>query len=236
MKTIDTTTIGEGIALRKPSRIAGWAYLLIIIIPGLSMLIISPKITVNDDVVATINNIVANEVLYRIDSTITLLMFVAVVILALALYDILMPVNKPLAKLALFWRYAEALIGIIATLGNFLLLSFITGENNLERFGTEKFYALSELLLGIYWESTIIIFVLLGIGSIIVFYLFFKTTLIPKALSIWGILSYSLVLIGALIGLIFSGDTYLILGSQTILFELVIGCWLLFKGLHVTEK
>jgi hypothetical protein len=143
MKPSNPTIKVEGIAFQKPARIAGWTYLLIIIIPGLSMLLIDPIITVKNDVVATINNIVANELLYRIDSTITLLMFLAVVILALALYDIVMPVNKPLAKLALYWRYAEALIGIIATLGNFLLVSFITSENNLERFGTEKFYALS---------------------------------------------------------------------------------------------
>jgi hypothetical protein len=83
---------------------------------------------------------------------------------------------------------------------------------------------------------TPVIFILFALGSIIVFYLFLKSQFIPKSLSISGIGSYSLVLIGALISLIYSGNAYMILGSQTILFEMVIGCWLLFKGIKISEK
>ena len=221
----------KSLNLQKTAKVAGIAYLLIIIIPMLSLLFVNPIITVEGDNIATLKNIVANEIIFRIDNTITLLMFVAVIILALALYKILKPVNKQLALIALFWRFAEALIGIVAVLVNFILLSFISNEHNIERMGEDSFYALAELLLGVYWDTTIIIFVLLGIGSIIVFYLFLKSKFIPKALAIGGIISYSLVTIGAFISLIFGGEAYMILGSQTILFELVIGCWLLFKGL-----
>jgi hypothetical protein len=200
------------------------------------MLIIDPKITVSNDTIATINNIIANELLFRIDSTITLLMFVGVIILALALYKILRPVNKQLAQLALLWRFAEAIVGLVAMLGSFILLTFITNESNVEKFGSKQFYAIAEILHGFYWEVTPIIFILLALGSIIVFYLFLKSQFIPKALSILGIVSYSLVLIGALISLIFSGNAYMYLGSQTIIFELVIGCWLFFKGIKVSNN
>ena len=224
------------ISQNKAAKVAGLAYVLIIIIPLLSMLIIDSKITVSGDIVATINNIIANELLYRIDTTITLLMYVGVVILSLALYTILKPVNKQLAQLALLWRFAEALLGIFATLSSFILLLFIKGENSIEKFGTDQFYALAEFIHEIHWDVTVSIFVLLALGSIIVFYLFFKSGLIPKPLAIWGIISYILVLIGALISLIFSGNAYMILGSQTILFEIVIGCWLLFKGLNISNN
>jgi hypothetical protein len=197
------------------------------------MFFIDSRITVRGDVVATINNIIAKELLFRIDTTITLLMFIGVVILSLVLYKILKPVNKHLARLALLWRFAEAILGIFAALSSFIVLLFLTGENNLEIFGTEQFYALSELILGIYWEATITIFILLALGSMINFYLFHISKYIPKVLAIWGIVSYTLVLIGALTSLIFSGNAYMILGSQAILFEIVIGCWLLFKGVNV---
>jgi len=226
----------SGLGLTKTVKTAGLAYVLIIVVPLLSMLLIDPKITVSDDIVATINNIIANEVLFRLDTTITLLMFVGVVILALALYKILKPVNKQLAQLALLWRFAEAIVGMVAVLSSYILLTFITSEGNIEKFGSEQFYALAEMLHGFYWNVTPVIFILLAVGSIIVFYLFLKSRFIPKALSIWGIASYSLVLIGSLISLIFSGDAYMILGSQTIIFELVIGFWLLFKGINVSES
>ena len=85
----------------------------------------------------------------------------------------------------------------------------------------------------IYWEATIIIFVLLALGSIINFYLFLKSKYIPRGLAIWGLVSFTLVLIGALISLVFSGNAYMLLGAQAILFEIVIGYWLLFKGLRI---
>jgi len=199
------------------------------------MLLNDPKITVNGDPISTIHNIIANELSFRIDSTITLLMIVGFIILALALYKIRRPVNKQLAQLALLWRFAEAIVRMVVILSNFILLSLITDESNLERFGSEQYYALAEILHNFYWEATPVIFILLAVGSIIVFYLFMKLRFIPKLLSIFGHISYSLVLIGALIGLIFSGNAYMILGSQTIIFELVIGCWLLFKGINISE-
>ena len=234
MKTNNSITYGEGFAIQKTAKVAGLAYVLIIVVPLLSMLLIDPKITVSENIVATINNIIANELLFRIDSTITLLMFIGVVILALALYKILKSVNKQLAQLALLWRFAEAIVGIVAALSNFILLSLITKESNIEILGKEQFYSLAEFIHGIYWKVTPVIFILLALGSIIVFYLFYKSKLIPKALSILGIVSYSLVLIGALISLIYGGNAYMILGSQTILFEIVIGCWLFFKGVNIS--
>lgn len=222
-------------SIQKTAKTAGLAYVLIIIVPFLSMILLTPKIEVEGDIIATINNIIANELMFRIDSTITLLMFVGVIVLALALYKLLKPVNKQLAQLALLWRFAEAIVGIIAILSNFILLTLVTNESNIARFGTEQFYALAEILYKFYWEVTPVIFVLLAVGSIIVFYLFLKSQLIPKVLSILGIISYSLVLIGALISLVFSGNAHMILGSQTIIFELVIGFWLIFKGVNTSN-
>jgi len=195
------------------------------------MLFIDPNITVKGDSVATIDNILAKELLFRIDTTISLFMFIGVVLLSLTLYIILKPINAYLAKLALLWRVSEGLVGIFAVLGNLAVLLLLTGENRISGFDREQLYTLAEFILNFYWEATLAIFVLMALGSIIYFYLFLKSGYIPKALSIWGIVSYSLVLLGAIISLINSGNAYMLLGSQAILFEIVIGCWLLFKGI-----
>ena len=123
----------EKISRNKIARIAGLTYLLTVIIPLLSMLFIDSRITVNGDVVATVNNIVANELLFRINTTIDLLMFIGVVVLSVALFEILRYVNKPLAHLALLLRLSEAVIGMLAVLSSFIALSFASGENNLEK-------------------------------------------------------------------------------------------------------
>lgn len=60
------------------AKAAGIAFLLIVVVPMLSILFIETRISVTDDIVATIDNILANEWLFRIDATISLLMFIGV--------------------------------------------------------------------------------------------------------------------------------------------------------------
>jgi len=219
------------ISQNKAARLAGLTYLVVIITPLISLIFIDPIINVTGDLAATLINIIENETLYRIAITMDLLMYIGVTLLALTLYKVLKPINSFLAKLALFYRVTEAIIGIIAVLSYTVVLLILKAENFLI-FDKSQLYALAEVVQNFYWQTTIFIFVFLAIGSILCFYLFLKSNYIPKALSIWGIISYSLVLIGALISLIFSGNIYMILGSQTILFEIVIGVWLLYKGIR----
>jgi hypothetical protein len=109
------------------ARVAGLAYVIIIMlgILGVGFLIESNIVSGND--VATVNNIMANELLFRIGISGEIMMFVLVVLLSLALYVILKTVNQNLALLALFWRLGEAIIGgcitVISGLIPLLLLS-----------------------------------------------------------------------------------------------------------------
>ena len=219
----------------KAAIIAGFMYLFIIITPLLSLIFIDSKIVMEGNVAATINNIMANELLFRISTAINLIIFVSVVILAIALYVTLKPVNKNLSLLALSWRLGEAIFGSVAVLSSLIILLLLNGKNYLTVFGTEQFQAIVGLFLDIYWSCTIIIFVFLALGSIVFFYLFLKSKYIPKILAIWGIFSFLLVLIGALVSLIFSNNAFMIFGAQAILFEIVIGFWLLFKGVKIPE-
>lgn len=54
---------------RKAAKIAGAAYLFIILGSLLSMILVDAKLTVAGDTVATANNIMANELLFRIGIT-----------------------------------------------------------------------------------------------------------------------------------------------------------------------
>jgi hypothetical protein len=102
------TTRAADVSLRKTVRVAGFLYLIIIVTSLLSMIFIDSKLIVPGDDAATFNNIMANELLFRIGVAYDLTMFASVVILAWALYVILKTVNKNLALLGLFWRLGEA--------------------------------------------------------------------------------------------------------------------------------
>lgn len=102
-------------SLRKATRVAGLAYMLIIIIGVLKVNFLESGIIMQGDGAATANNIIANELLFRIGIVSEIVMFVLVVVLSLALYVILKPVNRNLALAALFLRFGEGIIGAVVT-------------------------------------------------------------------------------------------------------------------------
>ena len=94
---------------QKAARVAGLVYVLIIITNLLSLILVDSKIFVEGDTAATINNIMANELLFRIDAAYKIIMYASVVILSLALYSTLKPVSRDLALLGHSWRLGEAM-------------------------------------------------------------------------------------------------------------------------------
>jgi len=75
--------------------------------------------------------------------------------------------------------------------------------------------------------------VFIGIGSIIFCYLFFISRLIPRWLSLFGIIAFSFVLLESLVLLTYPMDPWIFPGLTAVVFEIVIGLWLMIKGIRV---
>lgn len=214
--------------IKKNAKISGFMFLLVIVSSLLALIILDPKIK-------TITDIIKNEVYFRLDVAYTLFMYIGVIILATYLYRTLKHINKTLASLAWALRLAEGILGGVKVLCFSIVLLLLNGENHSQIFEVEQLHAFAELFRNAYWAMTIVIFSFLGLGSIAFFILFLKSKYIPKAISIWGICSYTLVTLGSFISIIFDNNAYIILGSQTIIFEIFIGAWLLFKGINIKQ-
>ena len=113
---------------RKAARVAGFMFLFSLIVPSLNWAFVLSKFIVAESAIATANNIMANELLFRIGISIELIMSVGLLVLALALYKILKPVNKNLALLALYLKLAEAIIVAVIVLVYFIALQILNGE------------------------------------------------------------------------------------------------------------
>jgi hypothetical protein len=214
--------------IQRNAKISGFFFLLIILSSLVVLAFLDPKI-------GTIKDIAENETYFRIDIGYTLFMYICVLILNSYLYRTLKYVDKSLATVAWSLRLAEGILGGVKVLCFLLVLLILNGENHTQLFNNEQLYAWGEVFTNAYWEMTKVIFSFLGLGSVAYFILFLKSKYIPKAISIWGICSYSLVAIGSFISIIGDNNAYMILGSQTILFEIFIGAWLLFKGLNISQ-
>ncbi len=224
---------------RKAAKVAGLIFLFIVIGWTLNWTLVDSKLIVAGNATATVNNIMANELLFRIGITNQLIFSISGVVLALALYIILKPVNKNLALLALFLKLTEAILGAVIALCSFIALLILKGQA-LTVFEPEQIQTLVGLFLNGRISISAIPMVFLGINLMVFFYLLFKSKYVPRILAGFGILSYALIFIYALITLLLPNYAAILIIQifcwvPSILFELVIGLWLLFKGVNVQQ-
>jgi len=82
--------------------------------------------------------------------------------------------------------------------------------------------------------------VFLGLDMIVFSYLFFKSKYIPRILAGFGILSFALILIHALMYILVPKCAampinQIVFWAPSGLFEMIIGVWLLSRGLNVQQ-
>ena len=213
-------------------------FLFAFIVPTLNWALGLSKLIVADNVIATAKNIIANELLFRIGLTIELIMSVGLVVLAVALYTILKPVNRNVALLALSLKLVEASVVAAIVLVYFIALQMLNGAASLTAISPEQLQASVGFLLNQHTVLYSTPMVFLGLDMMIFFYLFYKSKYIPGILAGFGILSFALILIHAL-GHILAPNYAAMLIIQVICYtpsgiaEIVVGIWLLSKGLKV---
>ncbi len=183
----------------------------------------------------------ANQFLFRINIVNELITSVVIVVLAITLYAILKSVNKNLALLALFLKLIEAILWAVIALGHFIALLVLNGQASLTVFEPEQVQALVGLFLNVHISVTAIPGVFLGLNLMIFLYLLFKSKYVPNILAAFGVFSYALIFIYDLL-FIFSPNYATILIIQiigwgpSILFEIIIGFWLLIEGINVQSQ
>ena len=105
-------------------------------------------------------------------------------------------------------------------------------------FETAQLQALVGLFLNVQTVGLYIVMIFMGLGGTIFCYLFFKSKYIPRILAAWGILTYSIMLIFSFVNILFPNLPEMIsivLYTPGGLFELIIGFWLLIKGVNVEQ-
>lgn len=226
--------------LNKTARIAGFLFLFTFMGPLFYGAFVFPKLTVAGNAIATANNILANELLFRIGIINELVCSVGALVFALVLYIILKPINKNLVLLALFLKLTEAILLAVIALGHFLALLILNGAASLTVFQLEQVQTLVGSFINLYFHVGAFTMVFHGLNSMVFIYLLFKSRYVPRILSGFGVLSYALIFIFSVMTILAPHYmTILIIQviflAPSILTELIIGSWLLIKGAKVQQ-
>ena len=218
------------------TKIAGITYALIIIIAMFPSMIFDIGSLLKAENAA--NNMVCKEGLFRIAIAVEFLMFVLVMVLSWALYALLKPVNKNLALLGLIFRFGEALLGCVVIMFILTILIFLSGAEYLQAFEPAQLQALARSFLKLYGVGYDILLFIMGVGGVVYCYLFYISSYIPRVLSIWGMITYSTMVVYGFVNIaVHNAPSELAYAmAPGALFELTIGLWLVFKGISVNQN
>ena len=223
------------------SRGAGFGYLIIFITGIFSNFFVIENLIIPGNAVATANNIIGNDFLFRIGILSFIIMVLFDVLLAWALYVILIPVNKNLSLLSGWLRLINSAIFAIAIYNLFSVLQILSGAEYMKVFETGQLYAQMMLLLNTFNNTWLIGLVFFGFHLFILGYLIVKSGYISKTIGVLLIIAGFGYLIDSFANFLlpnyndYKNIFLMIVVIPGVIGELSFTFWLLFKGAKIPD-
>lgn len=212
---------------RKMEIIAGVGFLLAIIFGILGLSLTETYITDLDFTVIS-NNVTS----IRIGAIVTMFMALSVMMISLAFYPILKKKSSSLALGYVGLRFIEGFIFIINAV---ILLTLITLSKDITN--VEFNNSIGHLLLEArnHLGHVALDMAIFSVAALILYYLLFKFKLVPKWLSVWGLIASVIYMLAAymvLFGFEPLSPAYIAMNIPLALNEVVLGIFLIVKGFN----
>src|SRR5579862_1255923 len=172
-----------GTSPRPRAKITSVFYLLYFL-AAVAELIFLKGLVVNGDAASTANNILAHQPLFRLGLATGLIATACYVAVTALFYDLFKPVNRSLSLLAAFFSLVGCAILAFASLFQLAPLVVLGGAQYLSVFKVEQLRALASLFLELYGLTVSICFVFFGVYCVLLGYLIFWSSFLPRFLGV----------------------------------------------------
>ena len=170
-----------------------------------------------------------------IGALLVLLMGIALSMIPVMLFPIFRKHNEVLAIGAIVFRGALEAVTYIAIAASWLLLLTLSREYiKAGAPDASYFQTMGVLLLKAGDWIAQILAIVFSLGALAIYYLFYRSKLIPRWLSIWGLIGAVLYLAAPLLAMF--GIVFEILMAPLALQEMVLAIWLIARGFSSTEN
>ncbi len=157
--------------------------------------------------------------------------------IAISLYPILRKYREGLALGAVGFRLIEGVFYIVGVIG---ILSLVTLSQEFVKAGSPDssyFQTLGALLLaGYHWAGNVGSLLAFCLGALIYYYIFFQTKLVPRWLSVWGLVGAALCMVAGLLVMFRAigpmSTVQIVLALPIGVQEMVLAVWLIVKGFN----
>src|SRR5271166_1814718 len=214
------------------ARITGVVYLLYFLTAVSGELFIR-GIIVSGDPAATATNILAHERLFRLSAAVGLIATALYIAVTVLFYGLFKPVNKTVALLAAFFSLVGCAIQAFGSLFRVAPLVVLEGSPYLSVFKVDQLQTVALMSIKLNVQATYIYLVFFGLFNLLIGYLIFKSTFLPRILGVLMALSG----LGWLAFLSPSLANYLLIYIEVlgIIAEASLMLWLLVKGVNVPK-
>ena len=215
------------------ARVVGFLYLIIFCLGIFGELFVRQNLIVPGDAATTVNNIMDSESLFRLTLVIGLIRNTCLILLPLVLYKLLKPINKTIALVMVILALVSVGIAMVNMINDYAVLLLLSGADYLTAFGVDQLHAQVMFFLDLQTYGAFIP-QFLSLWLILVGYLVFKSSFLPRILGI-------LLIIGGL-GFVIDSITFVLfpnfdvtISLFTFFGEMIFALWLLIKGVNVEE-
>jgi hypothetical protein len=170
---------------RKYARLAGFLFLGEIVI-ALGGGLLLDHVAGSGTFAETAKRIAASERLYRAALSTVVIVTLSSALLAFALYATLKPVNSLLAQLAMIFSLGDSFLALVVRMCDFVRVHLYMSAQTAGA-GAVATQALADLMRSIAGATENLGGISFGIGSLLFFYLFFKSRYIPRVLAALGV-------------------------------------------------
>jgi len=220
---------------RKAVTVLRFLYPIWFLVALFSVMYVPMTLIVSGEAATTANNIMANELLWRMGIAGSLIVQILQILIVLVLYKLLKPVNNNHASLMVVFALVGVPISMLNTLNRVAALLLLKSTAFLEVLGVDQLYSQMMFFLNMNENGVLIATIFWGLWLFPLGYLIYRSGYFPRILGV-------LVMMGGF-GYLLDSFTHFILPDaipQPVIIVLTIGeilfmGWLLIKGAKIPE-
>ena len=169
---------------RIAARVAGVTLLLLMISGLIGTFARGGHLIVGGDAVATARNILGHELRFRIGLICEFVMLNCDVVLALALFALLKPVNSTLALLGSFWRVADAFMLAVGIAGSLVSLDLLGNAHSVSLLSSGQMDGTAMMMFfNLHKQVSLMGLMFFCLGAGVHSWLLFRSRYIPRLIS-----------------------------------------------------
>lgn len=213
---------------KNTSRVLGVAFLLQAVTSLISGLILKKALTVPGNISETMINIANNPLLMKVNILGEMTTAFGIIFLGVILFVTLRKQNENMALVALGFYILEAVLLAASRIAAFSLLRI--SQEYVAAWNTAYLQMIGNLAFESMNFGYTLLMLPFCLGAILFYYLLYKSGVVPRALSLWGLITVFPCLIGTLSS-VFGYQVPFFVYLPYVPFEFVIGVWILVKGI-----